>query len=903
MIRQNGMNRGREQFDRIGETHAGNAPSRPYMRVDPPRHAARAVSRGMTVVQRLAACLVCLVVLVPRLALALELGPIEARSALYEPLDARIPIRDARSSDVQGLNVMLGSPAQFELAGVPRLQHLNLLEFVVVGQDGGAYIHVRTDEPIIEPSLTFLIDVDWPRGRMVRGYRLRLSRAAADAASTRQDRRTESGTQPASDTGTSDTGTSDTGTSDTGTSRTDATDATPASPSDSSANEYGPVKQSDTLWSIAARLRPDRSISVQRMMLAILETNPEAFELGNINALNAGTTLRIPTRAEIGPDELAAAIEEVQRHHSAWAEYRQGTRAPPAPPAPTPGDSETEPAGRVEVVSPEATATDQDEGAGVEALRRELALAMEEADAGRQENDELKLRLADAETHIRELNQLVALKNQEIAALQAELEAQAETTPQADMAPAEAESKPAPVLEDPESKPVPVLEDPESKPAPVLEDPEPKPALAPEDPEPKPILTPEAGEAKSESAPAEAPAEVEPKSLPGLGALPVNPVYLVGGAGLLLILLGVVALLRRRRTSADEDDVLEVAEQSPPDDDNLLLELEAVAAELADEAEDSRRRPSRTAPAVGPEAGMLSMAVEGGDARSDTEDTVEERVAASRKDDRAAENSVLSETVTDDDALEMTFDINALTDEDAGLSVRDDEASDDFDLSDLADLADLAEEREADSTRSPDDSIGNLDHLFDRHEADSVDSEASAPAPAGDAGESTRLDSGIPDQESTSVLRVSPDGRESLDLEPGVAGTKQEDAYSPPAPATVESIDHRSVDGGAESVDIRDADLEGVDDGGVDVEPASDDTGVSRSTSRMLLDETTDSGESEAFSLEDFGEDEVQTKIDLAQVYMEMGDTESARGFLEAVLLEGNPEQQGAAREMLSKLA
>ena len=396
---------------------------------------------------------------------------------------------------------------------------------------------------------------------------------------------------------------------------------------------------------------------------------------------------------------------------------------------------------------------------------------------------------------------------------------------------------------------------------------------------------------------------MEPKSLPGLGALPVNPVYLVGGAGLLLILLGVVALLRRRRTSADEGDGLEVAEPSPPDEDNLLLELEAVAAELADEADAPRRRPSRTAPAVGAGAGMLSMAVEGDDARSNTEDAVEERVAALWKDDRAAENAVLSEIATDDDASEMTFDIDALTDEDADLSVRDDEASDDFDISDLADLADLAAEREADSTRSADDSIGNLDLLFDRHEADLVDFEASAPASASDAGESARLDSGIPDQESTSVPRVSSDGRESPGSEHGVAGTTQEDADSPPAPATVESIDHRSVDGGAESVDIRDADLEGVDDGGVDVEPASDDTGDSRSTPRMLLDETTDGSESEAFSLEDFGEDEVQTKIDLAQVYMEMGDTESARGFLEAVLLEGNPEQQGAAREMLSKLA
>ena len=70
----------------------------------------------------------------------------------------------------------------------------------------------------------------------------------------------------------------------------------------------------------------------------------------------------------------------------------------------------------------------------------------------------------------------------------------------------------------------------------------------------------------------------------------------------------------------------------------------------------------------------------------------------------------------------------------------------------------------------------------------------------------------------------------------------------------------------------------------------------------MSPDETTDSGESETFLLDEFGEDEVQTKIDLAQVYMEMGDTESARGFLEAVLAEGDAEQQEAAREMLSRL-
>ena len=36
------------------------------------------------------------------------------------------------------------------------------------------------------------------------------------------------------------------------------------------------VQQNDTLWSVASKLRPDRSISVEQMMLALVRENPEA---------------------------------------------------------------------------------------------------------------------------------------------------------------------------------------------------------------------------------------------------------------------------------------------------------------------------------------------------------------------------------------------------------------------------------------------------------------------------------------------------------------------------------------------------------------------------------------------------------------------------------------------------
>ena len=48
--------------------------------------------------------------------------------------------------------------------------------------------------------------------------------------------------------------------------------------------------------------------------------------------------------------------------------------------------------------------------------------------------------------------------------------------------------------------------------------------------------------------------------------------------------------------------------------------------------------------------------------------------------------------------------------------------------------------------------------------------------------------------------------------------------------------------------------------------------------------------------------DEMQTKLDLAQAYIDMGDTEGARNILGEVMAEGSDAQQDLARELLSQL-
>ena len=807
----------------------------------------RAAVRGMTAALRSAVWIACLLVLAPRLAPALELGPIETRSALYEPLDARIPIQGARSGDLEGLNVVLGSPAQFELAGVARLQHLNLIEFIVVERsDGGGYIHVRTEEPIIEPSLTFLIDVDWPRGRTVRGYVLRLTAAAGRTGTAGRADGAAPEVPPETDT-----------------SRTE-----PAL----GGAEYGPVRPSETLWSIAARLRPDDSVSVQRMMLAIVEANPDAFVIGNVNGLRAGVVLRIPGRDEIGPDDLNAAIAEVRRQQSAWSEHRErrSAAATPSTPAPAPPsrDPETAPSGRIEVVSSETAdgVAGTSEGAGVAALRTELALAMEEADAGRRENDELKLRLAEAEDHVRELNRLVALKDEEIAALQADLTALSEATPEPVPTPSQQEPQPAPEAAEAEPAPAPAPTEGERQQVSEPTEAESTPVPAPTEPEPGPAMT----------------AEAEPKPLPfGLGALPVNPVFLVGGAGLLLLLLGVLALLRRRRGSADEEDVLELAEESVPAEDSLLFELEAVAADLADEPGDSPGRASRPGQAAALDGGTNIESRPSDVARSEPESLVEEKIAELWRDegDRVPERMVASRTDPEDDTSEVSFDIDALAGEEVEPTARDREADEDFGIADFADLAAEGEAAPDDPARqqSPDEAMDRFDRFFRREEAETADPDAPEFAPPAGSGEPSGFDSGIPGDGRGDTRLAALDDPLPAGAEPGTADTANEGADRSADPAAGGSVDFEP---GA----------------GVVPDDAS-------SISRSLLDEPTDGGDTDSYSLEDFGGDEVQTKIDLAQVYIEMGDTESARGFLESVLAEGDALQQDTARKMLANLA
>lgn len=86
---------------------------------------------------------------------------------------------------------------------------------------------------------------------------------------------------------------------------------------------YGPVVAGETLGEIAASLRP-RDISLDQMMMAVYDANPDAFA-GNINWLHEGSVLTIPDPGGFTARGAELASARVLRHVDRWHDDRAGS--------------------------------------------------------------------------------------------------------------------------------------------------------------------------------------------------------------------------------------------------------------------------------------------------------------------------------------------------------------------------------------------------------------------------------------------------------------------------------------------------------------------------------------------------------------------------------------------------
>ena len=89
------------------------------------------------------------------------------------------------------------------------------------------------------------------------------------------------------------------------------------------------VRRGDTLGEIARANLP-AGVSLNQMLIAIYRANQDAFIRENINLVRAGRILALPTAEEAGGVTIEDAGRLVRSHRAEWDEYRSRLAAQPA---------------------------------------------------------------------------------------------------------------------------------------------------------------------------------------------------------------------------------------------------------------------------------------------------------------------------------------------------------------------------------------------------------------------------------------------------------------------------------------------------------------------------------------------------------------------------------------------
>jgi pilus assembly protein FimV len=232
----------------------------------------------------------------------------------------------------------------------------------------------------------------------------------------------------------------------------------PSTPSVAPGSAYR-VRPNDTLYKIASRAHPGTRSDINRAMVSIYQTNPQAFD-GNINVLRSGSTLRIPETSQIESISVAAASAEVARQYEAW---RSGATTASAAEA-----------GRLRLVTPEqGTAAPSTAVASSPPPAASPAKATGGGSAAAPAGD-IEGRVKQLEAELAEARRLLEVRNAELATLQGGTAAPAEgagppaegaTAPATEPAPAAAAGKEAPAPVAAPAKPAPKAVKPAKKPA------------------------------------------------------------------------------------------------------------------------------------------------------------------------------------------------------------------------------------------------------------------------------------------------------------------------------------------------------------------------------------------------------------------------------------------------------
>ena len=120
--------------------------------------------------RKLALVLVTCLGLAHGAAQALGLGDITVTSSLNQPFEATIELRNVGSLERNEILANLASADDFERIGVERFFFLSDLSIETDLSGAEPVVRVRSNQPMTEPFVNFVVEVLWPSGRLLKEF-------------------------------------------------------------------------------------------------------------------------------------------------------------------------------------------------------------------------------------------------------------------------------------------------------------------------------------------------------------------------------------------------------------------------------------------------------------------------------------------------------------------------------------------------------------------------------------------------------------------------------------------------------------------------------------------------------------------------------------------------------------
>lgn len=456
------------------------------------------------------------ILLTPLAAEAVGLGKLTVKSGLGQPFNGEIDLLSVERNEEGTMTARLASTDIFQQAKIDRNLALSSLRFAVEQKKTGEWVvKVSSQQPINDPFLDLLVEVNWPSGRLLREYTVLLDppstaneqqqiaavelpalkqaparteaepeKAVMPALQMEKSLRPKKTTKPAAA----------------------KPEPMPAKEPEAAGDVYGPVKPGDTLGKIAAAIKPE-GVSMEQMLVSLYRTNQQAFSGANMNRLKTGQILHIPENSQVTALEKPEAVKEVRAHAADWNAYRQKLASAVESGRPTHEDEgRKSSSGKITAAVEDKAAPKKEPSKDVLKLSKSESVGTAKGATHQEDNiaqdkaiKEANQRIGELEKNIQDMRKLLELRNQGGADLQKQAAKQPAPAKQqeekkADVKPPVAEKKPEPKAE--AEKPV------EEKPATpavpasgvtVASDEEPKPKPKPKvvTLQPKPPVTPE----------------------------------------------------------------------------------------------------------------------------------------------------------------------------------------------------------------------------------------------------------------------------------------------------------------------------------------------------------------------------------------------------------------------------